>query len=87
MDVDNGFWLIFFLSLRDMSISTVCLNLGKFNSVIVGRMLLSLLRVISMANSESLFDFVLTEKFFIAWMKHFSIEHGFYFFLLLLHVK
>ena len=64
LDVDHVFWFISSLGYNDTW--TVCLYSGLFSSVIVRRVLLPLLREISMTSSESLsyFSFRLSEALF-----------------------
>ena len=74
MDVDQAMALVDFIA-REYSNFYPFWNCGEQSDVIVGRFLLYFSFEISMANSDSLFDFMVVGLLPIYWMKLFSIAN------------
>ena len=75
VDVDHALTLVD-LAQANLSTSTLSWNCGEHSDVIFGRILLSCSFEISMKNSDSLFDLIVTGLISIFWVKLFSIARG-----------
>ena len=77
MQIRVFLWLI--LSQTKISTPTFSWNFGEHRDFIVGRSLFSFPFVISIANSDPLFDLMKAGQLPISWVRIFSIAHGFEF--------